>query len=147
MVFKLLVAKLTASSKTKYGYMFSIEEYFFGWLFYLLAATGLLTACWRATRWIHCRFYIRWPLQLSGAIILLMPYTVNDDYLHFAPAWIITIIDMLFTETVALGRAGELLLLVWCTALILYFVSVMVYRVSGALPSKNKTTSHSPSIR
>ena len=109
--------------------MFSTEEYIFGWFFYLSAITGLLLILWRVTRgmlyWPHTRRLLR----LSIAILLLTPYVVDKGSDYFAPAWAMASLDILFSGINAFWRAGGPLLVVWCAAILFYFLLTVAYKV------------------
>ena len=100
--------------------MFSFEEYLLGWFFYLAAVIGLLTVFWRITRVRPSHFHVRQLLRLSMAVLLLTPYFVDKNTHYLAPAWAVAGLDILFSEIDSFWRSGGPLLLIWCTATVLY---------------------------
>ena len=100
--------------------MFSFEEYFLGWFFYLAAVIGLLAAFWRTTQARPSHFHVRQLLRLSVAVLLLTPCFVDKNTHYLAPAWAVTSLDILFSEIDSFWRSGGPLLLIWCTITVLY---------------------------
>ena len=117
--------------------MFSTEEYIVSWLIYLSASTGLLLVVWRTPKNMGSWHYFRQLLQLSIAVLLLTPFTVNESSNYLAPAWTIASLDMIFVEANNFWRAGGPLLIVWSIVAILQCLITLIYKVSGS-KSSNK---------
>ena len=109
--------------------MFSFEEYLLGWFFYLAAAIGLLSVFWRITQARPSHFHVRQLLRLSMAVLLLTPYFVDENTHYLAPAWAVSGLDVLFSEADGFWRSGGPLLLIWCTATVLYLLIIGAYHL------------------
>ncbi len=70
------------------------NDYTVVWLLYLLGALGCLAVWYRMTCWMWR--YLREPLWLLGAVLLLTPTLVDPERSIYAPALAIAVIDLLF---------------------------------------------------
>lgn len=68
-------------------------DYSLAWAVYGVAALGCLLVWFRATRWMWR--WLREPLRLLAAILLLTPTIVDPAKELFAPAVAITAMDVL----------------------------------------------------
>ena len=68
------------------------NDYLTAWGLYAFAALGCLLVWWRMTRWIWR--WLREPLQLLMAVLLLSPTVVDPVKTQFAPAVAITALDL-----------------------------------------------------
>jgi len=89
-------------------------NYFLAWIFYLLASLGSMLVVWRVFRFIPLQS-IRKILQLLFATFILVPWYIHPDSEHMAPAYVISIFEVLIKKQ-DVGQAtyvlGGLLLLV-----------------------------------
>ena len=104
--------------------MFATQDYTNGWLVYIAAAIGLLVVFWRITKGIPWS-YVRHPLWITVTVFLLTPAVGHAHFL--APAWIIGILELLFTGMESFLPMVRLLLIVWLSALVLYVSASMAY--------------------
>ena len=89
--------------------MFATPDYTNGWLVYIAAAIGLLVVFWRMTRGIPWP-YVRHSLWITVVVFLLTPAVGHAHFL--APAWIIGILELLFTGMESFLPMVRLLLIV-----------------------------------
>ncbi len=90
--------------------MYTQEEYFYGWLFYLLSILVLMGCTW----WITGKFSnasLRQYLRLSALVFFVVPWYASSDLEYLAPAWIIAGFEGVFEGGEAFWRAGTPLLL------------------------------------
>lgn len=100
------------------------NEYLLAWSAYGIAALGLLLVWFRITRPMWR--YVREPLRLVVAVLLLTPTIVDPAKELFAPAVAITALDLLFKLGNNAWRAVADLALYGLIALGLYGVFVAV---------------------
>lgn len=100
------------------------NEYLLAWSAYGIAALGLLLVWFRITR--HMWRWLREPLRLIAAVLLLTPTIVDPAKELFAPAIAITALDLLFKLGNNAWRAVADLALYGLVALALYGVFVAV---------------------
>jgi len=88
----------------------SAESYLLGWLVYLGALVCFLGCAWYLSRsWPKA---LRGPLRAGWAALLLLPWTVSAGSEHWAPAWLVTLLDGLIQVDTDAARAGWPLLTV-----------------------------------
>ena len=76
------------------------NDYQLAWGIYAVSALGCLLAWFHFTSWMWR--YLREPLRVLVAIILLTPTVIDPARDLYAPAIAMTVMDMLFKE---IGRA------------------------------------------
>lgn len=81
--------------------MLSSHDYLIAWSVYLLSATVLLITGWRLTSWMWS--WVKDPLRVMAAVLLLTPASVDGDPAHLAPALIIVGFELLTAEDGGLG--------------------------------------------
>lgn len=98
------------------------NEYLLAWTVYAVAALGCLLVWFRMTRPLWR--WLREPLRLTVAVLLLTPTIVDPERELFAPAVAITALDMLFKVGTNAWRAVADLALYGLIAFALYAVIV-----------------------
>jgi len=103
------------------------NEYMWAWVIYLAAVAVLYAVFWYFTG------KIRWsePKQLLRVVLpvfLLVPWISDPQYDFLAPAWIISVSDMLLNGVDAFWRAGlALVLALIITVLASSIVSIVLW--------------------
>lgn len=119
--------------------MLSGNDYLMAWSVYLLSAAVLLITGWRLTSWMWS--WVKDPLRVMSAVLLLTPASVDGDPAHLAPALIIVGFELLTAEDGGLGPLlGVRLLLilifavlgVWLLRLLWFWLVGSRTRVSKA---------------
>jgi len=107
--------------------MITGEQYFYGWLIYIVAIIGLLGVWWYMTRKIPWRI-VRNVIRLIPAVLLLMPFPIvgNDDFL--APAFFSSMLELMFVGGGEFSRAGRPVLIILGMILILYLILDIVWQ-------------------
>lgn len=100
------------------------NDYPLAWSIYLLGALGGLLVWWRLTRWMWR--WLREPLWILGAALLLTPTMVDAERGLHAPAIAITAMDLLFGMGNSVWRAVSDLVLSLLIGLAIYLVFVAV---------------------
>ncbi|UTW08493.1 MFS transporter [Pseudomonas benzenivorans] len=100
------------------------SDYLLAWSAYGVAALGCLLVWCRLTRWMWR--YLREPLRLLVAVLLLSPTIVDPARELFAPAIAITALDLLFKVGNNAWRAVADLALYGLIALALYLLFVAI---------------------
>lgn len=100
------------------------NEYLFAWAVYIASALGCFLVWLRMTRPLWR--WLREPLRLLVAILLLTPTIVDPARELFAPAVAITALDMLFGVGKNAWRAVADLALYGLVAFAIYIVLVLV---------------------
>ncbi|MES2819979.1 MAG: MFS transporter [Pseudomonadota bacterium] len=100
------------------------HDYLLAWSLYAVAALGCLLVGFRLTGWMWR--YLREPLRVVMAVLLLTPTIVDPAKERFAPAVAITAMDMLLKVGNNAWRAVADLALYGLIALALYLVFVAV---------------------
>lgn len=100
------------------------NDYLLAWTVYGIAAVGCLLVCFRVTRPLWR--WLREPLRLIVAVLLLTPTIVDPTRELFAPALAITALDLLFKVGNNAWRAVADLALYGLIAFALYAVLVAV---------------------
>lgn len=97
--------------------MYTLENYIWGWVFYLFGALLFIGCWWYLTRKIPY-LTIRLVLRAVVAVGLLVPYVVDSQQDFLAPAIIIAPVEAVFNGSEAFWRAGFVLLISLLLALI-----------------------------
>lgn len=97
--------------------MLSATDYVMAWSIYLLGAGALLIAAWRLSRGLWR--WIREPLRVALAIVVLMPAAVDEAAEHLAPAVFVIGFELLSAPEGGMGALlGVRMLLVVIFAVI-----------------------------
>lgn len=99
-------------------------DYSLAWAIYGVAALGCLLVWFRATRWMWR--WLREPLRLLAAVLLLTPTIVDPAKELFAPAVAITAMDLLLKVGSNVWRAVADLALYGLIAFVLYLILVAI---------------------
>ncbi|MBA6043672.1 MFS transporter [Pseudomonas lactis] len=100
------------------------NDYLTAWGLYAFAALGCLLVWWRMTRWIWR--WLREPLQLLMAVLLLSPTIVDPVKTQFAPAVAITALDLVLKVGNNAWRAISDLFMYTMIVFALYIVFVLI---------------------
>ncbi|HBX53809.1 MFS transporter [Pseudomonas sp. UBA2684] len=100
------------------------NDYLLAWGAYAIAALGCLLVWFRLTRWMWR--YLREPLRVLVAILLLTPTIVDPAKELFAPAIAITALDLLFQVGNNAWRAVADLAMYGLIAFALYLLFVVI---------------------
>lgn len=100
------------------------NDYQLAWALYAVAALGCLLVWFRLTGWMWR--YLREPLRLLMAVLLLTPTIVDPNRELFAPALAITAMDLLLKVGNNAWRAVADLALYGLIALALYLLFVAI---------------------
>ncbi|MBS7661305.1 MFS transporter [Pseudomonas lalucatii] len=100
------------------------NDYLLAWSAYAVAALGCLLVWFRLTAWMWR--YLREPLRLLVAVLLLTPSIVDPAEELFAPAVAITALDLLFKVGNNAWRAVADLALYGLIAFALYLLFVAI---------------------
>ncbi|NWB91904.1 MFS transporter [Pseudomonas agarici] len=114
---KPLIASLAMDTMTE-------NDYLIAWGCYAFAALGCLLVWFRLTRWTWR--WLREPLRLLGAVLLLSPTILDPVKERFAPAVAITALDLLFKVGNNAWRAVSDLFMYLIIALGVYGVFVLI---------------------
>lgn len=100
------------------------NDYLLAWGLYAVAALGCLLVGFRLTRWMWR--WLREPLRVVMAVLLLTPTIIDPVKESFAPAIAITALDMLFKVGNNAWRAASDLAMYGLIAFGLYFIFVLL---------------------
>lgn len=100
------------------------QEYLLAWGAYAVAALGCLLVWCRMTRWIWR--WLREPLRLLVAVLLLTPTIIDPGRELFAPAVAVVALDMVFQIGNNLMRAVADLSMFMVIALAIYVVFAFI---------------------
>ncbi|MDN7139319.1 MFS transporter [Pseudomonas sp. JQ170] len=100
------------------------NDYLLAWGLYALAALGCLAVGFRLTRWMWR--WLREPLRVLMAVLLLTPTIIDPVKDKFAPAIAIAALDLLFKVGNNVWRAAADLALYGMIAFALYAVFVVL---------------------
>lgn len=100
------------------------HDYLLGWSLYGIAALGCLLVWCRLTRWIWR--WLREPLRLLVAVLLVTPTMVDPSRELLAPALAIIALDLVFQVGNSLWQAVADLLMYGLIAFILYGVFALL---------------------
>lgn len=119
--------------------MLTSTDYLMAWSIYLLSAAALLLTAWRITRpfWI----WLRDPLRIVSAVLLLMPAEVDPEKGYYAPAVFVVAFELLSVQGGGTGALiGVRLLLVSLAAILaVWILRLLWYWLLGS--RKNKPSS------
>ncbi|MGS2718839.1 hypothetical protein ACVBE9_11740 [Eionea flava] len=104
--------------------MAEFQEYSASWLLYGIAVIGLLAVTWRISQWIRFS-YLRGIVLVTAAVLFLTPVVAENSY--WAPAWIVAVLELLFSDLETILPILRMLLIVWLVALISYTVIKLVF--------------------
>ena len=116
--------------------MLTSTDYLMAWSIYLLSAAALLLTAWRITRpfWI----WLKDPLRIVSAVLLLMPTEVDPAKGYYAPAAFVVAFELLSVQgggTAAL--IGVRLLLVSLAAILaVWILRLLWYWLLGSRKRK-----------
>ena len=108
--------------------MYTQDEYFYGWLLYLLGVALLMVCGWTLTARIPWREF-RQLLRLLAGVTLLVPWYATQEMRYLAPAWIIAAFEGVFDNN--FWRAGGPLLSALVVALAVTIVLQLLLRLFG----------------
>lgn len=108
--------------------MFSFEEYIIAWSVYLVSVIVLLAVFWQLTKRIPW-LYVKEPLRLLAASLLLVPALVDGTNTFWAPAWIKGLLHLIFSGPEGFWPIGKLLLIGVLATLIVYLLLSIVVRL------------------
>ncbi len=100
------------------------NDYLLAWGLYALAALGCLLVGFRLTAWMWR--WLREPLRVIMAVLLLTPTIIDPVKEKFAPAIAITALDLAFKVGNNVLRAASDLAMYGMIAFILYGVFVLL---------------------
>ncbi|AIL63121.1 hypothetical protein [Pseudomonas alkylphenolica] len=100
------------------------NDYLLAWGLYALAALGCLAVGFRLTRWMWR--WLREPLRVLMAVLLLTPTIIDPVKDKFAPAIAITALDLLFKVGNNALRAAADLAMYGMIAFVLYGLFVVL---------------------
>jgi hypothetical protein len=104
--------------------MAEFQEYSTAWLVYGLAVIGLLAVTWRISRFIPWS-YLRGVMITTAAALFLTPALTESSY--WAPAWIVAVLELLFSDLESILPVLRILLIVWLAALISYTIIKLIF--------------------
>ena len=124
--------------------MLDSTDYVMAWSIYLLAASALLLTGWRMTRrWWG---WVKDPLRVAAAVVLLTPASVDGDPQHLAPA-----VFIVFFESVSAPDGGmgpllgvRLLLIVMFAVIAVWVLRLLWYWL---IAGRGMRTAEPPSVR
>jgi hypothetical protein len=106
--------------------MAEFQEYSSAWLVYGLVVIGLLAVTWRISKFIPWA-YLRGVMITTVAVLFLTPALAESNY--WAPAWIVAILELLFSDLESILPVLRILLIVWLAALISYtLIKILFFR-------------------
>ncbi|TLP63014.1 MULTISPECIES: MFS transporter [Pseudomonas] len=100
------------------------HDYLLAWGLYAVAALGCLLVAFKFTGWMWR--WLREPLRVIVAVLLLSPTVVDPVKDSFAPAIAITTLDLAFKVGNNAWRAASDLAMYGMIAFALYFVFVLI---------------------
>ena len=114
--------------------MAAFQEYLSIWFVYGLAVIGLLAVTWRISQFIRVS-YLRGVMLTTAAVLFLTPVLAENSY--WAPAWIVAVLELLFSDLESILPILHMLLIVWLAALLLYtFIRLIFLRKPKAKKKK-----------
>ncbi|MDT3720313.1 MFS transporter [Pseudomonas oryzihabitans] len=100
------------------------QEYLIAWAVYAIAALLLLVVTFKATGWLWR--WLREPIRLVAAVLLLTPTIADPEHSFYAPAIAVTVLDLVFKVGNSAWSAVADLSVAGALALVLYLVFVIV---------------------
>lgn len=117
------------------------QEYLIAWAVYAIAALLLLVVSFKATGWLWR--WLREPIRLVVAVLLVTPALVDAEHGLYAPAIAVTVLDLVFKVGNSAWSAVANLAAAGTIGVVLYLVFVLVrwlYRRSHPRPAPVTTT-------
>jgi hypothetical protein len=124
--------------------MLSNIDYLMAWSIYLLGAAALLITVWRLTSWMWG--WVKDPLRVMSAVLLLTPASVDGDPAHLAPNLIIVGFELLTAENGGLGPllGVRLLLILIFAVLAVWLLRLLWYWLVGGRQRRARPASAAP---
>ena len=113
--------------------MYTADDYFYGWVFYLVGVAIIVLCGWLLTAKIKHRD-TRIVIRLIATTFFLVPWYATPDTDYLAPAWLIAGFEWVFEGTEAFWRAGAPLL----TTITLVLALALIVRLSLYYAFKKK---------
>ncbi|WP_165674462.1 MFS transporter [Metapseudomonas otitidis] len=114
------------------------HDYLLAWGAYAVAALGCLLVCFRATGWMWR--WLREPLRLVVAVLLLTPTPVDPGRDLYAPAVAVTALDMVFKVGNNAWKAVSDLAMYGMIGLVLYLIFVAIrWPIERAIKARRAT--------
>lgn len=98
--------------------MFTQQEYYWAWAFYLVGAGLCMLFAWVVSarfRWLWLKFLTR----AAVAAFLVTPWTTTEGEKYLTPAWVVSVFETLLDGPEAFWRAGMPLIVAVVAAMIL----------------------------
>ncbi len=99
------------------------QEYLIAWAVYGVAALLLLVASFKATGWLWR--WLREPLRLVVAVLLVTPALVDAEHGLYAPAIAVTVLDLVFKVGNSAWSAVANLAAAGTIGVVLYLIFVL----------------------
>ena len=112
------------------------QEYLIAWAVYAIAALLLLVVSFKATGWLWR--WLREPIRLVVAVLLVTPALVDAEHGLYAPAIAVTLLDLVFKVGNSAWSAVANLAAAGTIGLVLYLIFVLcrwLYRRSHPRPA------------
>lgn len=108
--------------------MITDNNYLDAWIIYWVGAALLILVGWRISRsWVA---WLKYPLLLAFSAFVLVPFTIQADTTHLAPAWLIMMFEGVFQPDIGFARVGPTLAIVAGLAVLLFpLVAGLVWAV------------------
>lgn len=87
--------------------MYSMENYLWGSIGYVLGVLLMLPLLWRCTRWLHWH-PLRAGIRLLVLVVLLTPARPYPDKIFLAPAWAVSVFEIVQPTTTEGALKGVL---------------------------------------
>jgi hypothetical protein len=108
--------------------MAEFQEYSSAWLAYGLAVIGLLAVTWRISQFFPWP-YLRGVMITTVAVLFLTPALAESNY--WAPAWIVAVLELLFSDLENILPILRVLLIVWLVSMISFtLIKLLFFRKS-----------------
>lgn len=105
--------------------MYNEQEYFYGWVYYIVVYVAVIAAGWYLTHWIKLR-ELKWNLRVAAVVIFILPWYAVDGERYLAPAWLIAGFEGVFDGADAFWRAGTPLIVATSISVLLA-TSLLLY--------------------
>lgn len=112
------------------------QEYLIAWAVYAIAALLLLVVSFKATGWLWR--WLREPIRLVVAVLLVTPALVDAEHGLYAPAIAVTVLDLVFKVGNSAWSAVANLAAAGTIGVVLYLIFVLfrwLYRRSHPRPA------------
>lgn len=107
--------------------MLTMTEYIVSWLIYLVGVLGAIVVWWMITRKIPY-LLLRNILRFNAAVILLVPYPILGYEQLMAPAFIMSLLEWLFSD-VGFLRSGTVVIVAVLVVNVSYLVLALLWRL------------------